>query len=70
MWLNKTQVEMWQKSEYPKSVEEQPIITYDDDIVTLELSHANINDFVGMMLTSLFMLVSLLYSFSIIKKIV
>jgi len=34
MWLNKTEVEEWQKSPYPESVDKQPIITYDKNYVS------------------------------------
>jgi len=66
MWLNKTEVDIWRNSQYPTSLDEQPTITYDNDIVTLEMGKSNINDFTGMITTSLFMLVGFILCYCVI----
>ncbi|KAL6594215.1 hypothetical protein LY90DRAFT_225877 [Neocallimastix californiae] len=33
MWINKTTVKEWQNKKYPTNVEEQPLITYDNDYI-------------------------------------
>jgi len=54
MWLNKKKVDEWINTE---NIEEQPILTYDDNLVVSEMGFENIFIY-GMQYTSLFMFVS------------
>jgi len=58
MWLNETEVGIWQSKEYSNTLKSPPIITYDDNKVAEEMGQSNINDVNGMILTSLFMIVN------------
>ena len=56
MWLNKASVDSWKNSSYPINIENPPLITYDDDLVNLELSHTD-SYIYGMLYNSLFLFV-------------
>ena len=59
MWLNKASVDSWKNSSYPINIEDPPKITYDDDLVNLELSHSSDSHIYGMLYNSVFLFVCL-----------
>ena len=54
MWFNETKIDQWRNAEI---IEEQPTLTYDDNLVVSEMGFENIFIY-GMQYTSLFMFVS------------
>jgi len=56
MWLNEAKINEWKNNPYPKNIEEQPILTYDDNLVATELGF-DFSYIYGMQYTSLFLYV-------------